>query len=60
MILCIFRAMEVILRIQAKLTGRDFDKGDELSVDEQVKRLIEEATSVENLCELFIGWCPFW
>lgn len=56
--------MEVILRIQSKLTGRDFNKdptgGDELSVDEQVERLIQEAVSVENLCELFQGWCPFW
>ncbi len=57
--------MEVILRIQAKLTGRDFNKpgcgiSDELSVDEQVEKLIHEARSVENLCELFVGWCPFW
>lgn len=56
--------MEVILRIQSKLTGRDFNKvgsgGDELSVDEQVERLIDQATSVENLCQLFVGWCPFW
>lgn len=59
------RAMEVILRIQSKLCGRDFNKdpsagGDELTVDEQVERLIQEAVSVENLCELFVGWCPFW
>jgi FKBP12-rapamycin complex-associated protein len=57
--------MEVILRIQSKLTGRDFQKpgvsgGDELSVDDQVDMLIKEAMSVENLCELFVGWCPFW
>lgn len=31
-----------------------------LSVEEQVDRLIKEATSVENLCRLFMGWCPFW
>jgi hypothetical protein len=58
------RAMEVILRIQSKLAGRDFNKdisgGDELTVDEQVEKLIQEAVSVENLCELFVGWCPFW
>ncbi len=56
--------MEVILRIQSKLTGRDFNKsgvgGDELTVDEQVDRLIRQAMDVENLCQLFVGWCPFW
>lgn len=30
------------------------------TVEEQVDRLIIEATSVENLCQLFVGWCPFW
>ena len=31
-----------------------------LSVQEQVDMLIRQATSVENLCQLFMGWCPFW
>eukprot|EP00756_Hemistasia_phaeocysticola_P023437 Hpha_TRINITY_DN15892_c0_g3::TRINITY_DN15892_c0_g3_i1::g.187268::m.187268/K07203/MTOR, FRAP, TOR; serine/threonine-protein kinase mTOR len=30
------------------------------SVPEQVRQLIIEATSADNLCEMFIGWCPFW
>ena len=62
-IICLFRALEVINRIQAKLTGRDFAKSDDsedLTVDQQVDRLIKEATSVENLCQLFTGWCPLW
>jgi FKBP12-rapamycin complex-associated protein len=68
------RALEVINRIQAKLTGRDFTKNslnnninnnnnmdaEELSVEQQVDRLIKEATSEENLCQLFTGWCPLW
>lgn len=66
------RAIEVINRIQSKLNGRDFDRNistDDTSdspvavastVEEQVNRLIIEATSVENLCQLFVGWCPFW
>jgi serine/threonine-protein kinase mTOR len=29
-------------------------------VEEQVERLIAEATSDENLCQLFVGWCAFW
>ncbi|KAK7202261.1 target of rapamycin (TOR) kinase 1 [Novymonas esmeraldas] len=33
---------------------------DGLSVQAQVTRLITEATSNENLCVHFQGWCPFW
>ena len=82
------RALEVINRIQAKLTGRDFAEGyttdsgivdgadgyphrnlktrpqtivaEDLTVELQVERLIAEATSVENLCQLYPGWCPYW
>jgi FKBP12-rapamycin complex-associated protein len=61
----IYRALEVINRIQAKLTGRDFlkiddDESDDFTIEEQVDRLIKEATSIENLCQLFTGWCPLW
>ena len=31
-----------------------------LEVCEQVERLITQATSHENLCQCYIGWCPFW
>jgi serine/threonine-protein kinase mTOR len=75
------RALEVINRVQAKLTGRDFQKppcpapaacpaahqqelllfDDEImTVEQQVERLILEATSEENLCQLFNGWCALW
>ena len=79
------RALEVINRIQAKLTGTDFmqpptldidtsshsdtttvrpvlDEADYaiMTVEQQVERLIQEATSVENLCQLFTGWCALW
>eukprot|EP01062_Namystynia_karyoxenos_P015147 TRINITY_DN1549_c0_g4_i1.p1 TRINITY_DN1549_c0_g4~~TRINITY_DN1549_c0_g4_i1.p1 ORF type:complete len:3197 (+),score=1051.87 TRINITY_DN1549_c0_g4_i1:192-9782(+) len=30
------------------------------TVPEQVRHLIVQATSVDNLCEMFMGWCPFW
>ena len=53
----------MITRIQAKLTGKDFAKSDiedELTVEQQVDELIKEATSVENLCQLYQGWCPLW
>ena len=31
-----------------------------LSTQDQVERLIEQATSLENLAQAYIGWCPFW
>jgi len=52
------RAVRVIRRVHNKLTGREF--GDELTVSQQVQRLIVQATSHQNLCQCFVGWCPFW
>ena len=52
------RAVRVIGSIQNKLSGREF--GDELPVSQQVQRLIEAATSHQNLSSLFVGWCAFW
>eukprot|EP01137_Pigoraptor_chileana_P037293 Opistho-2@34170 len=54
------RAVTVIARVQAKLTGRDFAPNETLDVPTQVQRLIRQATSHENLCQCYIGWCPFW
>jgi len=58
------KALKVIRRVQDKLTGTDFpdqnELGEPLDVVDQVQRLIVQATSVENLCQLFIGWCAFW
>ena len=89
------RAVEIINRINSKLTGRDFVNAktsgasasgtngnggagdysgsihstpilglgsteDDLTVEEQVDRLIGEATSDENLCQLYSGWQPWW
>ena len=31
-----------------------------LEVCQQVELLISQATSHENLCQCYIGWCPFW
>ncbi|XP_017224295.1 serine/threonine-protein kinase TOR isoform X2 [Daucus carota subsp. sativus] len=31
-----------------------------LSVKLQVQKLILQATSSENLCQNYVGWCPFW
>ena len=60
------RALKVIRRVQDKVTGTDFnnslleDVGKPLDVQDQVHRLILQATSSENLSQLFVGWCAFW
>lgn len=51
------RALSVINRIIDKLTGKDFDKNVTLDVSQQVELLIAQATSNENLCQLYIGMC---
>jgi FKBP12-rapamycin complex-associated protein len=53
------KALKVVRRVQDKLTGTDFPDREDLEpldVSDQVQRLIVQATSVENLCQLFIGW----
>lgn len=54
------RALSVYNRVQHKLTGRDFEPDVALSVEVQVDRLIEQATTIENLAQCFVGWCAFW
>ena len=54
------RAVMVLGRVKEKLTGRDFKPDEELNVEKQVAKLIGQATSVENLCQHYIGWCSFW
>ncbi|EAL66546.1 protein kinase, Atypical group [Dictyostelium discoideum AX4] len=54
------RALSVINRVNKKLTGRDFSSNETLDVPEQVQKLIDQATSHENLCLSYVGWCPFW
>ena len=53
------KAVKVIRRVQDKLSGMDLDEA-ALDVPDQVQRLIVQATSSENLCQLYIGWCAFW
>jgi FKBP12-rapamycin complex-associated protein len=54
------RAVQVLMRVKEKLTGRDFKPDDELSYIVQVDKLLIEATKLENLCQHYIGWCSFW
>lgn len=50
------RALQVVDRVQQKLTGRDFKPTVSLAVNEQVDKLIASATMVENLAVMFVGW----
>uniref|UniRef100_A0A915JVW2 non-specific serine/threonine protein kinase n=1 Tax=Romanomermis culicivorax TaxID=13658 RepID=A0A915JVW2_ROMCU len=54
------RALQVIQRIRDKLAGRDFNPIESLDVHTQVELLVQQAISHENLCQCYIGWCPFW
>lgn len=50
------RALQIVNRVKDKLTGRDFNKDEEITVDRQVELLIQQATSHANLCQAYIGW----
>lgn len=54
------KALVVVNRVRDKLTGRDFDPNLTFDVPNQIDLLIKQATSNENLCQCYIGWCPFW
>ena len=50
------KATTVISRVRDKLTGNDFYQDEKISVQEQVRRLITQATSRYNLCQSYLGW----
>lgn len=54
------KARFIVDRVKQKLTGNDFNTQDEITVQRQVDLLIQQATNNENLCQCYIGWCPFW
>ncbi|XP_043266889.1 serine/threonine-protein kinase mTOR isoform X2 [Venturia canescens] len=54
------KALTIVTRVRDKLTGRDFLHEEAISVQRQVHLLIQQATNNENLCQCYIGWCPFW
>ncbi|CAF0930015.1 unnamed protein product, partial [Didymodactylos carnosus] len=54
------RAVEIMCRVKEKLTGNDFHRDQPVDISTQVELLIKQATSYENLCQCYIGWCPFW
>lgn len=53
------KALQVIERVNQKLTGRDFKPDVELTVEDQVSQLIQQAQSMEAFCQSFVGWCVY-
>ncbi|MES1921072.1 hypothetical protein MHBO_002666 [Bonamia ostreae] len=51
-------ALKIMKRISAKLSGTEF--GEFMNEKQQVNELILQATSVKNLSQCYVGWCPFW
>jgi FKBP12-rapamycin complex-associated protein len=54
------KARMIVDRVKQKLTGMDFNTTESIDVHRQVDLLIQQATNNENLCQCYIGWCPFW
>ncbi|XGW21147.1 hypothetical protein V3C99_004249 [Haemonchus contortus] len=53
-----FVSETAIARLRDKLNGTDDTFGVQ-DVEHQVRRLFAEATSVDNLSRMFVGWMPF-
>eukprot|EP00898_Chlorokybus_atmophyticus_P001833 jgi/Chlat1/2650/Chrsp178S02490 len=52
-------SQSVLHRVQLKLEGMDIAPSSMVSVEEQVNYLIEQATSVDNLSQMYEGWTPW-
>jgi FKBP12-rapamycin complex-associated protein len=50
------KAVSVIARVESKLQGRDFDAGIVLDTQDQVEKLIQQATSHTNLCQCYVSY----
>lgn len=52
-------ALSVLKRVEMKLDGRDISDKRDISVSEQVDYLLKQATSIDNLCNMYEGWTPW-
>jgi serine/threonine-protein kinase ATR len=60
----ILQAVKNLQDIEGRVQGMVRVKGSQcstlaLSVEGQANNLILEATNIDNLCEMYIGWGPF-
>lgn len=47
-------------RINNKIVGRDFKKKSEVTIEQQVEKLIDNATDMYLMSHLYHGWTPLW
>nr|XP_043627298.1 uncharacterized protein LOC122598883 [Erigeron canadensis] len=52
-------AVSVLRRVEMKIEGRDIADNRDVSIAEQVDYLLRQATSVDNLCNMYEGWTPW-
>ncbi|XP_077233177.1 uncharacterized protein LOC143875497 [Tasmannia lanceolata] len=54
-------ALSVLRRVEMKLDGRDIkdERQQQMNISEQVDHLLKQATSIDNLCNMYEGWTPW-
>ncbi|PWA94247.1 protein kinase-like domain-containing protein [Artemisia annua] len=52
-------AVSVLRRVEMKIEGRDITDNRDISIAEQVDNLLRQATSADNLCNMYEGWTPW-
>ncbi|KAH7664951.1 Non-specific serine/threonine protein kinase protein [Dioscorea alata] len=52
-------ALSVLRQVELKLEGRENDEFRSMTISEQVDYLLKQATSVDNLCNMYEGWTPW-
>lgn len=52
-------ALSILKQVEHKLHGKDIDGTRSLNISEQVDYLLKQATSIDNLCNMYEGWTPW-
>uniref|UniRef100_A0A0D9VYR6 non-specific serine/threonine protein kinase n=1 Tax=Leersia perrieri TaxID=77586 RepID=A0A0D9VYR6_9ORYZ len=52
-------ALSILKQVEHKLHGWDIDGTRSLKVSEHVDHLLKQATSIDNLCNMYEGWTPW-
>ncbi|KAJ4815070.1 Serine/threonine-protein kinase SMG1 [Rhynchospora pubera] len=52
-------ALSVLKLVEQKLQGRDLHGTRSIGISELVEHLVKQATSIDNLCNMYEGWTPW-
>ncbi|KQK13313.1 hypothetical protein BRADI_1g09310v3 [Brachypodium distachyon] len=52
-------ALSILKQVEHKLHGWDIDGTRSFKISEQVDHLVKQATSIDNLCNMYEGWTPW-